>query len=567
MHINFAKWKLIDKNDKHATLKHSSGHTMTLAIKSLHPGNQAELAKLPLHKESKAKEEKPKATESSPVKKYADGGEVSADEGLKLDLANATKLPDTLSPDLINSNPGQSSGITQDATHTDPSFILPPQQQSVQPSTTPTPVATATTPAISQPTPMDQTTGLAQPQDMANQVQEATGMQLGGIGQEATAQGALGKQQAAVYQQQAKAQQDIVNHIQQVTQQHNDEISAVVNDIKNNHIDPSHYMSSLGTEQRISTGIGLILGGIGSAVAGGQNPALEFLNKQIDRDIEAQKAEMGKKENLVSLYSKMLGNDREGSIMASNVMAHITADKLNAAAAKSQDPLAQARAQQAAGALIAARAPEMQKLNMTQALINSSKTGQNDPSQLIGYMRAVNPEAAKEMESRYIPGVGMAQVPVPADARNIITAKQNLGQMAKDLYSWSQAHSGSLSPSDIATGATKAAELQSAYRNSINGGVFKKGEQEFIDQIVDSDPTKFFNSIRVLPKLKEVIDSNQHQLDTTKKAYGLPSSPAPTPEAAAKTSSSSHRDAPQGTIMNTGGVPHIKIDGGWKPVK
>ena len=140
---------------------------------------------------------------------------------------------------------------------------------------------------------------------------------------------------------------------------------------------------------------------------------------------------------------------------------------------------------------------------------------------MIQYMRATNPEQAKEMESRRVPGYGIGTIPVPNEVRGTLVAKDQLGQMSKRFYDWAAKHSGSISPTDIAQGKTMAAELQSAYRNSINGGVFKKGEQEFIDQIVDSDPTKFFNKIRVLPKLKEVINSNDMQASILAKGYGL----------------------------------------------
>jgi hypothetical protein len=531
-------WKLVHKDEHKATLKHGNGHTMTLAIRSLHPGNQAELHKLPIHKDAanyakggKIKQQgpnNPKLAESKKLPHYDEGGGVQlADSGESVDV------PQNLAP-IDNPAPGaafaQNQGqLPQDAAHAEAPFVIPPGNQQAAPSgqapeAAPKGMAEA-------PKAESKDAGLPQPQDYAQQLQSATGQQVSGIQQQAAAEGQVAKDQQQVLNQQAQAQQSIAAHVQDVTAQHEAEIKSVVDDIKSGHIDPNRYLSNMNTAAKVGTGIGLILGGLGSGLTHGPNQAADFLNKQIDRDIEGQRAELGKKQNLVSLYSQMLGDERAGATLASQVLTHVTADQLQAAAAKSGNPAAQARAQQAIGALLASRAPEMQRLNMTQGLINATKSGSvNDPNvanQLISTMRVLDPEKAKEMESRYIPGVGMAQVPLTPATRDEITAKNNLDLKAKRLYDWASSHSGDLSPTDANIGRTMAAELQSDYRNSINGGVFKKGEQEFIDNIVDSDPTKFFNSIRVLPKLKEVIDSNQVSLNNVKKSAGLPVHEAP----------------------------------------
>ena len=67
----------------------------------------------------------------------------------------------------------------------------------------------------------------------------------------------------------------------------------------------------------------------------------------------------------------------------------------------------------------------------------------------------------------------------------------------------------------------RAAELQGAYRQATNGGVFKQGEQNFISKLIDSTPTKFFNEIRVLPQLGVIAKDNQRRLDTKLKGMGF----------------------------------------------
>ena len=84
----------------------------------------------------------------------------------------------------------------------------------------------------------------------------------------------------------------------------NQEGKAIADDYLTKQVDPEHYWSSLSTPAKISTNIGLILGGIGAGLTRGENLAYKMLQANIDRDMAAQKAEMGKKENLLQFNMK-----------------------------------------------------------------------------------------------------------------------------------------------------------------------------------------------------------------------------------------------------------------------
>lgn len=343
-----------------------------------------------------------------------------------------------------------------------------------------------------------------------------------GIANEADALARRGQAEAAALQNQLKVQEKIQSDYQQHTQDLEKERQAFQSDLQESHIDPNHYVGSMSTMGKIATAVGLILGGMGGGA--GENPALKMLQYNIDKDIEAQKANLGKKENLLSANLKQFGNLRDATDMTRVMQNDIVINKLKTAAASATSPLAQSAALKAIGALEMQSAPMMAQIAQRKTMM-SAMQGNQDPTQMgqvIQAMRMVAPEMAKSMEERYVPGVGMAQIPLPKEARDTIVAKQTLNKMANEFGQWAKANSGSLNPATINEGKAKAAELQSLYRNAINGGVFKKGEQEFIDQIVDSDPTKFFNNIRVLPKLNEVIRNNNAQMSILKKAYGIP---------------------------------------------
>lgn len=122
----------------------------------------------------------------------------------------------------------------------------------------------------------------------------------------ATANEEMGRQDAI----KARALQDIEE--QQEMARHVDDLAK--HDAEH-PINPSHYQENMGAMQRVTTALGLIAGGISSGVTGGPNPAMEFLNKQIDRDIDAQKQNWQNKRTVYGAYMTKYGNDRVASAL------------------------------------------------------------------------------------------------------------------------------------------------------------------------------------------------------------------------------------------------------------
>lgn len=532
---------------------------MHLSIKALHPGNQAELKKLPLHKDS----EKFKA-KNEPVK-MAEGGEVETSnesipartqfeqEQAQLRLASPppeTNAMGTVPEAPMPTTPEQDAQALKDrqfwygkAPHDQPGALTPEAEayyaskQAANSNITPSGVAPIQTETPTARAPQ----ALPQPSDFASQMQASTTAENAANIEAAKQQGDMVKQQAAVAQHAANAEAAINTGYQTSLAKHSAEINNVIQDIQNSHIDPSRYMSSLGTEGKIATGIGLILGGIGAGMSHGPNMALDFLNKQIDRDIAGQRAEMGKKENLVALYSKELGNEHDGAVMAANTMAHITANKMLAAAAASNDRMIQARAQAAAQQLIGSRLPELQKMSYTQGsmqLMGDLFTGQSRAASqgaptwgqgqdahmqgLIGRQMALDPTKAKEISERYVPGVGISAIPVDKSTRDGLVAHQELDSAAKDLLDFAQKHTGSFDPRIVAQGVQKAQYVQSKYREGVLKTVYREGEQPLLEKVTGSDPTSIWNHFSNIPKLQEMIDANSRGQDILKKSAGLP---------------------------------------------
>lgn len=122
------------------------------------------------------------------------------------------------------------------------------------------------------------------------------------------------------------------------------EYASAVNDVRNSRVDPSRFWSTRTGGQKVSAVIGMILGGIGSGLTGQPNAALAVIDRAIDRDIEAQKAEMGQKNNLVSMLYQKLGTVDAAANMARMYLSADVAAKVGLAGARAGTTQARATA-------------------------------------------------------------------------------------------------------------------------------------------------------------------------------------------------------------------------------
>jgi hypothetical protein len=124
----------------------------------------------------------------------------------------------------------------------------------------------------------------------------------------------------------------------------------------------------MSTSGKVATAIGLIMGGLGANGTGGRNMAMEFLEKQIDRDIDAQKANLGKKSTLLGAINSQVNDLNLATMSAKAIQMDIYATKLEEAAAKAQDPMAKARALQFGGQIRLQSDMLTKQLAMIQAI-------------------------------------------------------------------------------------------------------------------------------------------------------------------------------------------------------
>jgi hypothetical protein len=116
-------------------------------------------------------------------------------------------------------------------------------------------------------------------------------------------------------------------------------------------VDPNRYWNEKSTSGKVSAAIGLILGGIGSGLTKTPNAALQVIENAINRDVDAQKADLGKKESLLGFHMQE-GHALQASFQLARAdLMDAAAAKLSMVATKYAGDKAQANAQGAIAAL------------------------------------------------------------------------------------------------------------------------------------------------------------------------------------------------------------------------
>ena len=153
------------------------------------------------------------------------------------------------------------------------------------------------------------------------------------------------KHEAQILQMKQEGLQKISDDTQGWLKERSARSEQLFSDIMNEKIDPQHYWNSKTTGQRISASIAMVLGGMSAGLTGGENPVMKNVNLAIDRDIEAQRANLGKKQTLLSHYMAETKDMLAAKQLVKADYLDISAAKLMQAAKESgsQEVLAQAQ--------------------------------------------------------------------------------------------------------------------------------------------------------------------------------------------------------------------------------
>jgi len=131
------------------------------------------------------------------------------------------------------------------------------------------------------------------------------------------------------------------------------EVDRQVQEYQGIKIDPNRIWHNASTGDKIQAGVAMLLGIVGQAMAGGENQAMTAIDKAINMDIDAQKANMDKAGKNVdvarTMYADMrqkFGDDRIAREAMREMAFNKIASDAQARADSAQSPIIKARAEQ-----------------------------------------------------------------------------------------------------------------------------------------------------------------------------------------------------------------------------
>jgi hypothetical protein len=204
---------------------------------------------------------------------------------------------------------------------------------------------------------------------------------------------------------QVKIQNELNIHHGVAEKNINDMITSLSESIRDEKIKPDQVWNEKGAVGKVSTIIGLLLGGLGAGLSRGENQAAKALDNMISADIDAQKANLGKKHNLLSEAIRMMGNERDGYKLATLQLADLTKSKMQAEINKLQNPLMKARAQQQMVEFAAKYMPMHQQLIQSTAAMSLANGAMQDPNKmpaLLNQLDKLDPKHAGQIVSQML---------------------------------------------------------------------------------------------------------------------------------------------------------------------
>ena len=353
--LNISSFKKI-KEDKHsATMQHKDGHIMIIAKAPLPAIQRKQLEKLPIHladgtPDAPLSDTTSDSVKDSPEQIAADAQAAAQNQSTPADappinmaqpsdFAMAKGLPPDETPQPADAVvPAIVNAVT-------PGNLLPPT--AAAPSNSALPDADPNLPGAGAPVgptnSAPQNAGAPIPGGSPVDVNQAYAQGQKSISEQQDVASQLADHQAKIQQADLDARQDLNSTLQKNTRDFQAQQKQFMSDYMNNHIDPKHYMENMGSGQKVATGIGLFLGGFSSAFTHQGNPAMDFLNKQIDRDIAGQESRLGQQKTILGanqelFHDQMLANNAT-RINMNDIYDHkiqLAASQLGTPAAKAQ---------------------------------------------------------------------------------------------------------------------------------------------------------------------------------------------------------------------------------------
>lgn len=159
-------------------------------------------------------------------------------------------------------------------------------------------------------------------------------------------------------------------------------------------IDPDRYIHSMSTPAKIASGIGMIIGAMGTGF-GAQNMGAKVLQDAIDNDIEAQKNDQTKNMNLWKMNHEAMRDEMAATLATQNQMMTMLKTKVDRAAAMNGAPLAMQNAK-----LLNSQIDQKIADNRFKMSLMDPANGETDPAVKVQFLvpQQHQPEVFKEIK-------------------------------------------------------------------------------------------------------------------------------------------------------------------------
>lgn len=249
-------------------------------------------------------------------------------------------------------------------------------------------------------------------------------------------------------------------------------------------IDPNRVWSNMSTGNRILAGISVLLGGLGQGLSGSKtNPAWDVLNDAIDRDIDAQKANLGKTSSLLSFNMQKLGN-LNAALAATRVnLIDLTQAQINKTAAKLGSKTAIAQAQISNEMLNQEKAKLMQSIAAQQQVQGIMQSPGGIPKEQVLRLPEEQRKTLVMMDNgNYYQALNEKGADAVSKAQELLTPVQNVFNQAKEFMDTE----GRLFPGESAKGKADVLQGQMtlAVKNLENLGILSKDDMDLVNKMI-----------------------------------------------------------------------------------
>lgn len=335
----------------------------------------------------------------------------------------------------------------------------------------------------------------------------------------AQAEALAGQQTAKAYQ---KYAQDLQSgpSADQIFRSHQARDQELQNAYMSKDIDPNRYWANKGTAGTIAAGLGMVLGGIGAGIGGGSNPAVDAINKAIDRDIDSQRSDQSKAMNLWKMNREATKDEADAHLATQNQMYGAVKAQAMQYAAQAAGPEAKARV----APLLMQLNQQMQVNNWMRSLRTASTAGsEQDFINNMKIAEQVKPDYYKDMQGKYIPNVGVARTPVTEADRKALTGYDSLGGAIQDAIKFQTNDAGTLGTFPGSSANAVANSKRSAIILELNTlhGLNRLNDNEFNSYIKSVPDVGSFFSSRSLSQLGELNQQLQIHKAAEMKNLGI----------------------------------------------